>query len=80
MARRRVRFEHEHALPRVPIVAYTATLANSDKPRQRECGIDAVLEKPVDVHAFEACVMRWCSSGDRSAAPARFGRQHQPAG
>ncbi len=74
------RFEHDHALPRVPIVAYTATLAHSDKPRLRECGIDAVLEKPVDVHAFEACVMRWCSPAGSADAPARFGRHHQPVG
>ena len=40
------RFEHQHALRRVPVVAYTATLTDSDKPRLRQCGIDAVLEKP----------------------------------
>jgi len=72
------RFEHDYARPRVPVVAYTATLTASDKPRLRQCGIDAVLEKPVDVHAFQACVMRWCSSEDSTAAP--FGRQRQAAG
>ena len=74
------RFEREQAWPRVPVVAYTATLTDSDKPRLRECGIDAVLEKPSDVHAFEACVMRWCSPVGSSDAPARFGRHHQPVG
>jgi len=74
------RFEHEHARARVPVVAYTATLTNSDKPRLRQCGIDAVLEKPVDVHAFQACVMRWCSPVDSSDAPAPFGRPRHAAG
>ena len=71
------RFEREHARPRVPVVAYTATLTNTDKPRLRQCGIDAVLEKPVDVHAFQACVMHWCSPADDSDAPAPLRRLHQ---
>jgi CheY-like chemotaxis protein len=74
------RFEREHARPRVPVVAYTATLDSGDKTRLRECGIDAVLEKPTDVHAFQMCVMRWCSSGGGSDAPASFGPLHQPVG
>jgi len=74
------RFEQEHARSRVPVVAYTATLIDSDKPRLRQCGIDAVLEKPSDVHAFEACMLRWCSPVDRSVAPARLGRRHQTVG
>lgn len=74
------RFEHEHARPRVPVVAHTATLTDSEKPRLRLCGIDAVLDKPVDVHAFQACVMQWCSPGDLSDAPARFDRLHQQVG
>lgn len=74
------RFEHEHARPHVPVVAFTAMLTDSDKPRLRQCGIDAVLEKPADVHAFEACVLRWCSAVERTDAPARFGRRHQPVG
>jgi CheY-like chemotaxis protein len=74
------RFELLHGRPRVPIVAYTAALTNSDKPRLRQCGIDAVLEKPVDLHAFQTCVMHWCSPADNSDVPARFGGLHQPAG
>jgi CheY-like chemotaxis protein len=74
------RFEHEHARPRVPVVAYTATLDGADKPRLRECGIDAVLEKPTDVHAFQACVMRWCSPGGDCDALAPYGALHPPMG
>jgi CheY-like chemotaxis protein len=74
------RFERENGHPRVPVVAYTATLVSNDKPRLRECGIDAVLEKPVDVHAFQACVMRWCSPPESSDAPVPFGALHQRVG
>jgi CheY-like chemotaxis protein len=74
------RFERENGRPRVPVVAYTATLVGGDRPRLRECGIDAVLEKPVDVHAFQACVMRWCSPEGISNAPASLSRSHQPMG
>jgi CheY-like chemotaxis protein len=74
------RFERENGRPRVPVVAYTATLVSGDRPRLRQCGIDAVLEKPVDVHAFQACVMRWCSPEGISNAPASLERSHQPMG
>ena len=74
------RFEQEHAHPRVPVVAYTATLTHTDKPRLRLCGIDAVLEKPLDLHAFQACVMRWCSPADGSDARAPFARLRQTVG
>jgi CheY-like chemotaxis protein len=72
--------ERERGHPRVPIVAYTATLLERDKPRLRLCGIDAVLEKPVDVHAFQACVMRWCPV-DNAPVPYFGQQQHrQPVG
>jgi CheY-like chemotaxis protein len=52
------RFELEHDRPRVPVVAYTSRATSESL--LRNCGLDAVLEKPCSADALEACLERWC--------------------
>jgi len=54
-------FEHEHALKRVPVVAYTSRDLPADPNLLREIGFDAVLPKLGDAQAFRDCVMHWCA-------------------
>jgi len=54
------RFEREHARPRAPVVAYTASLFGANGSLLRACGIDASLEKPCDTQSLEECLVRWC--------------------
>jgi CheY-like chemotaxis protein len=59
-ATRRIRlFEQEHRRPRVPVVAYTASILGVDAATLRACGLDAVLTKPCSLKAFHACLLRW---------------------
>ena len=69
------RFEHEHASPRVPVVAYTSCAVDSDTAFMRNLGLDAVLEKPCDLTALRECLVRWCPALVASlddAQPTRF--------
>jgi CheY-like chemotaxis protein len=54
------RFEHEHASPRVPVVAYTSCAVGSDAAFIRDFGLDAVLEKPCGLTALRECLLSWC--------------------
>lgn len=52
------RFERDHGLPRVPVVAYTT----SDMSRRSlgDFGIDDVLAKPCRLSALQQCLQQWC--------------------
>jgi len=50
----------------VPVVAYTAGGLAANEARWRECGMDAVLQKPSDAFAMGECLHRWC--GDKFPA------------
>lgn len=49
------------SLERMPIVAYTGD-AEVDEAWLSTCGFDAVLRKPCDGPAMEACLTHWCPS------------------
>jgi len=53
-------FEQQHAVPRVPVVAYTSSEMRHNRLLLRDIGFDAVLEKPGDMASFQACLARWC--------------------
>jgi len=75
------RFEREHPRRRVPVVAYTSTVDGCDLSRLRDCGFDAVLEKPTGAHAMRECITRWClPASHTSATSTQTGRQIPPAG
>jgi CheY-like chemotaxis protein len=52
------RGELERGRFRVPVLAYTSMPAPASLLRQ--CGLDAVLEKPCSAGALDACLARWC--------------------
>ena len=67
-ATRRIRgLERDHSRTRVPVVAYTSD-SSVDQLRMRECGIDAVLDKPCDAQALHECLLRWCPPTGTPAA------------
>ncbi len=52
--------EHELALSRLPVIAYTSCAL--EQKLLRDCGVDGVLEKPCSPDALEECLLRWCAS------------------
>ncbi len=60
------RFEQEHNLPRVPVVAYT-TSAMSWKVLE-DFGLDDVLEKPCGLPALQECLQQWCAPAKNLAS------------
>ncbi|MBE0547761.1 MAG: response regulator [Rubrivivax sp.] len=52
------RAEREQARARTPVVAYTS--ARDSGSRLSDHGIDDVLEKPCEMQAMQACLVRWC--------------------
>lgn len=51
------RHEREHSGTRAPVVAYTSSSVSGSV--LRDCGVDAVLEKPCDAKALQDCLLRW---------------------
>lgn len=66
------RFEHEHALPRMPIVAYTTSAMS--RHALKDYGIDGVLDKPCDLPMLQRCLQAWGVS-----APGRGSARCVPA-
>jgi len=54
---------------RIPIIAITATILNSEMKRYRLAGIDEVLSKPLSMDALRNQIKRWL--GDVVPAPSR---------
>ena len=48
-ASREIRALPDRALARIPIVALSANVLESDRNKSKECGIDAHLPKPMDL-------------------------------
>lgn len=67
------RYEQEHDLPRVPVVAYTT----SDVSRKwlGDFGIDGVLEKPCRSSALHECLQLWCTPARTLASSAHSSLQ-----
>jgi two-component system, sensor histidine kinase and response regulator len=57
--------EREDLSARVAVVAYTSNSA--DSRLMRDCGVDAVLDKPCTEESLHECVARWCNP--RGAEP-----------
>lgn len=74
------RFEREHSRTRVPVVAYTSSRAVVDPSCLRDCGLDAVLDKPCDAQALLQCLTRWCLPTGSSLGSAQTGEsaRHWP--
>lgn len=51
-------FERDHSCTRAAVVAYTSGSVSRDL--LRDCGLDAVLEKPCDAKALQDCLLCWC--------------------
>lgn len=49
-------YELEKGLRRVPIVAFTASSMPEDKVGWKAAGIDAYLQKPVEIERLEMCI------------------------
>ena len=52
------RHEREHSGTRAPVVAYTSSSVSGSV--LRDCGLDAVLEKPCDAKTLRDCLLCWC--------------------
>ena len=57
------RFEQEHGLARVPVVAYTSCVYHGNEPFLLDFGIDAVLEKPSTARTLQECLLSWLPAG-----------------
>ena len=57
------RWETEHARPRLPIVALTASAFEDDRKRCLEAGMDDFLAKPIDIQKLMAMLGHWLASG-----------------
>ena len=57
------RFEQEHGLARVPVVAYTSCAYSGNEPFLLDFGIDAVLEKPSTARTLQECLLSWLPAG-----------------
>lgn len=68
------RFEQEHELPRVPVVAYTST--DVSRKSLEAFGIDDLLEKPCALPALEKCLQQWCAPAKTSGGLAPPALQH----
>jgi PAS domain S-box-containing protein len=69
------RWETEHARPRLPIVALTASAFVDDRKRCLEAGMDDFLAKPIVIEKLMAMLGHWLASGSEmleaaEAAPA----------
>jgi CheY-like chemotaxis protein len=53
------RHEAEHQLPRLPIVALTATALAGDRERSLAAGMDEHLPKPFQPAELQAVLQRW---------------------
>lgn len=58
------RYECEHALARVPVVAYTSSQFQGSQASLRYVGIDAVLKKPSDAARLRSCLQALWASGE----------------
>ena len=56
------RWETEHARPRLPIVALTASAFEDDRKHCREVGMDDFLAKPIDIEKLTATLGLWLPS------------------
>jgi CheY-like chemotaxis protein len=74
-------FEKDNALPAVPVIAYSSTLAPAELLAAH--GLDGCLGKPFDDRELEDCMVRWCPAyrPDRAAPRTAEGnsRWHAPA-
>lgn len=59
--------EHAFGLPRLPIVALTATASGDDKARCIAAGMDDCLPKPCNDHEMEAAMLKWIGHGRAEA-------------
>jgi CheY-like chemotaxis protein len=69
------RWETEHARPRLPIVALTASAFEDDRKRCLEAGMDDFLAKPIVIEKLMAMLGHWLAGGSEmleaaEAAPA----------
>lgn len=55
--------EQAAQLPRLPIVALTASALASDNERCRIAGMDDVLAKPIELHALQQVIETWLPGG-----------------
>lgn len=51
-AKERREFEHQGQLPRLPIIAFTASVLEDDKLAAQQAGMDGFAKKPVDLDAL----------------------------
>lgn len=58
------RFEQRHARVHVPVVAFTSSHLRHDQRLLHDMGFDAVLEKPAEHFEVQACLARWCPTGN----------------
>lgn len=66
------RFELEQSRPRVPIVAYTSSVAfSSGGLGLQGFGMDDVLGKPCEAHELHECLLRWCPAASVAASLAK---------
>jgi len=75
------RHELDHAVARVPVVAYTSSLIGRDPLALKKFGLDAALEKPCSEKALKACLLRWCAFNcEASVLPHAHERVHRVDG
>ncbi|NNU16444.1 response regulator [Parvularcula sp. ZS-1/3] len=58
------RLEEENGWPRVPIIAATAHVLNTDRALVREAGIDDFIPKPIKKNALIEMIAKWKSAVD----------------
>ena len=61
------RWETEHARPRLPIVALTASAFEDDRQHCLEVGMDDFLAKPIDIEKLTATLGRWLAGSSETA-------------
>jgi CheY-like chemotaxis protein len=69
--------EREHGLPRLPVVALTASAFPEDRDRCFAAGMDDYLTKPIATNRLLACLETWCG---KDASPRATGNGAADAG
>ena len=62
--------EQRQGVPRMPVVALTASLLEQDLRRCREAGMDEVLTKPLSLAQLRHCLLRWLPATPAAATGA----------